>query len=294
MNNIDRTVVEGEIMYNKADIIEIQKHRSDKTRKRVPVILPILVRQAMASQKIPYGDLGEELGLHHRALRYPLGCIGEILCELSKRWPEDIPPIQGLVVNQETGLPGDNVNFLRHKPDPRQKEAIVEAVLGKVFSYSRWLDVLEELGLSSAAPLNSQPERTTSHRGGPAESEAHKRLKEYVAQHPESVRLKKSLAPGETECKLPSGDIPDVLFQDQNRRIAVEVKSRISGQDDLRRGLFQCVKYRALLRACRSLDGETYEADALLAIEGSLPKELIPVRNTLGIRVENVQVKGNN
>ena len=25
MNNIDRTVVEGEIMYNKADIIEIQK-----------------------------------------------------------------------------------------------------------------------------------------------------------------------------------------------------------------------------------------------------------------------------
>ena len=271
----------------------LMENRTDKTKKRVPVILPILVRQAMASQTITYGDLGEELDLHHRALKHPLGCIGEILCELSKRWNEKIPPIQGLVINQKTGLPGDNVNFLRHKPDPREKEAIVKAVLGKVFSYPKWLDVLEELGLSPAPPLNPQPERTTSPRGGPDESEAHKRLKEYVAQHPESVRLKKSLAPGETECQLPSGDIPDVLFQDQTRRIAVEVKSRISSQGDLRRGLFQCVKYRAILKACRSLEGETYEVDALLAIEGVLPKEPIPVRNTLGIWVENVQVKSN-
>lgn len=270
----------------------LMKNRTDKTKKRVPVILPILVRQAMARQKIKYKDLGEELGLHHRALRYPLGCIGEILCELSKRWDEKIPQIQGLVVNQETDLPGDNVSFLRHKPDPREKEAIVEAVLGKVFSYPKWLDVLKEFGLSPAAPLNPQLERITNPHGGPDESEAHNRLKKYVAEHPESVGLKKSLALGETECRLPSGDIPDVLFQDKNCRIAIEVKSRISGQDDLRRGLFQCVKYRALLRACRSLEGETYEADALLAIEGSFPKELVPIRNTLGIRVENVQVKG--
>ena len=268
------------------------KHRTDKTKRRVPAILPILVRQAMARQKITYGALGEELGLHHRVLKHPLGCIREILCEISRRWQEDIPWIQGIVVNQKTDLPGDNVNFLRHKPDPREKEAIVEDVLGKVFSYSKWFDVLEELGLSPAVPINSQFESSPSGRGT-KESEAHKQLKYYVAKHPESVGLKKSLAPGETECWLPSGDIPDVLFQNQNRRIAVEVKSRISDQNDLRRGLFQCVKYRALLRACRSLEGGTYEADAILAIEGSLPKELIPVRNTLGIRVESVEVKGN-
>ena len=268
------------------------ENRTNLTKERSRAILPILVRQAMARQKIKYKDLGEELGLHHRTLRYPLGCIGDILSEMSEQWPEEIPQIQGLVVNQKTGLPGDNVHFLRYRPDPREKEAIVEAVLGKVFSYPRWLDVLEELGLSPAAPLNSQFEPPANGRGT-RESEAHKRLKEYVAQHPESVGLNKSLAPGETERKLQSGDIPDVLFRDQNRRIAVEVKSRISDKNDLRRGLFQCVKYRALLRACRSLEGGTYEADAILAIEGSLPKELIPVRNTLGIRVESVEVKGN-
>ena len=268
------------------------KNWTYQIKERSRAILPILVRQAMARQKIKYKDLGEELGLHHRAMRYPLGCIGDILLEMSEQWPEKIPQIQGLVVNQETGLPGDSVHFLRHKPNPREKGAIVEEVLGKVFSYSKWFDVLEELGLSPAAPLNPQPERTASHHGGPLESEAHKQLKAYVAQHPESVGLKKSLAPGETEYRLPSGDIPDVLFQDQNRLIAVEVKSHISGQNDLRRGLFQCVKYGALLRACRSLEGGTYEADAILAIEASFPKELIPVRNTLGIWVESV--KGNN
>ena len=88
------------------------ENRTNLTKERSRAILPILVRQAMARQKIKYKDLGEELGLHHRTLRYPLGCIGDILSEMSEQWPEEIPQIQGLVVNQKTGLPGDNVHFL--------------------------------------------------------------------------------------------------------------------------------------------------------------------------------------
>ena len=276
--------------------LTIAKDEPDKKlyQTRARAMLPILVRQTMASEKISYGNLGRELDLHPRVLRHSLDCIGKTLLELGERWQEDIPPIQGLVVNQSTGMPGDSVNFLYgQKIDPRQKEAIVEAILGKVFSYPKWYDVLEELGLSRVEPLNPDFEQPTDRRGGTAESEAHKRLKDYIARHPRSVGLYKSLAPGETEYRLPSGDIPDVLFQNTRRRIAVEVKSHISKEADLRRGLFQCVKYRAILRACRSLEGGTYEADALLAVEGSLPKELIPVRNTLGIKViENVRVKG--
>ena len=275
--------------------LTIAKHVPDKKpyQKRARVMLPILVRQADANQEITYGNLGKELDLHPRVLRHSLDCIGKTLLELGERWQEDIPPIQGLVVNQGTGMPGDSVNFLYgQKIDPRQKEAIVEAVLGKVFSYPRWLDVLEELGLSPVEPLNIEFEQPTDHHGGTSESEAHKRLKDYIARHPRSVGLNKSLGPGETEYQLPSGDIPDVLFQNTRRRIAVEVKSHISSEDDLRRGLFQCVKYRAILRACRSLEGGTYEADAILAIEGSLPKGLIAVKNTLGVKViESVRVK---
>jgi hypothetical protein len=177
--------------------------------------------------------------------------------------------------------------------DPWEKKVIVKVELEKVFNYPKWLDVLEELGLSRAESLNPQLVPSTDHRGGPAESEAHKRLKDYIAQHPRVVGLNKSLAPGGTECKLPSGDIPDVLFQSKRHHIAVEVKSHISDKVDLRRGLFQCVKYRAILKACRSVESGTYEVDALLAIEGSLPEKLIPVRNTLGVRVESIRVTDN-
>ncbi|MDE0681511.1 MAG: hypothetical protein OXI63_01230 [Candidatus Poribacteria bacterium] len=266
------------------------------SQKRARVTLPILVRQAMASQRITYGNLGKELGLHHRALRYPLGCIGDTLLELSKRWQEDVPPIQGLVVNQSTGMPGGSVNFLYgQKIDSRQKEIIVQEKLGKIFSYPKWLKVLDELGLSPVESLNPQFKQPVDHHSGSSESNAHKQLKDYIAQHPRSVELNKSLTPGETEFILPSGDVVDVMFQSARRRIAVEVKSHISPETDIRRGIFQCVKYRAILRACRSLEGGTYEADAILAIEGSLSKELIAVRNTLGVKViENVRVEDSN
>lgn len=280
--------------------LTILKNEPDKElyQTRARIILPILVRQAGAGEKITYGDLGEELDLHHRVIRRPLGCIADTLLELSERWQEDIPPIQGLVVNQSTGMPGDSVNFLYgRRIYPRQIEAIVQEKLGEIYSYPKWLDVLEELGLSLVEPLNSELEQPMNHRGGTAESEAHKRLKHYIAWHPRSVGLNKSLAPGETEFVLPSGDVVDVLFRSARYHTAIEVKSHISNEADLRRGIFQCVKYRAILRACRSLEGgtSTYGADAILAIEGQLPKELISVRNTLGVKVvENVQVEGDN
>ena len=67
---------------------------------------------------------------------------------MSGQWGEDIPEIQGLVVNKRTGLPGDNVRFFRHNPNPQEKEEIFREVLVKIRNYPSWLDVLEELGLS--------------------------------------------------------------------------------------------------------------------------------------------------
>ena len=274
--------------------LTILKNESDKKlyQTRARTILPILVRQANAEKKITYGDLGEELDLHHRVLRRPLGCIGDTLLELGEQWQEKIPPIQGLVVNKQTRLPGDNVNFLRHqRMESWEKRAIVKTKLEEVFNYPKWLDVLEELGLSLPKPLNSQFKQPTAHRSSTRESKAHKRFKNYIAQHPSVVGLNKSLAPGETEYQLPSGDTPDVLYQSARCRIAVEVKSHISPETDIKRGIFQCVKYQAILKACRSVEIGNYETDALLAIEGSLSKELISVRNTLGVKViENIQV----
>ena len=122
--------------------------------------------------------------------------------------------------------------------------------------------------------LDSRLIESTTHQGKGGESKAHKQFKVFIAEHPEIVGLRKSLGPGETEVELPSGDTPDVLFQNSKCRIAVEVKSRISNESDIKRGLFQCVKYKAILKACRSVEIGNYEVNSILAIEGQLTKDL--------------------
>ncbi len=277
------------------DAIKKFKFGEQLYQQRARNALPILVRQAMANEKIYYGTLSKELDMPNpRNLNDVLDCIGNAISELNEALPkeEKIPLINGIVVNQQTGLPGDSVHFIRQKLDPRQKEAIVNQELKDVFSYGKWSFVLNELGLKMPEKLGSQFIESTTHQGKGGESKEHKQLKVYIADHPEIVGLKKSLGPGETEVELPSGDTPDVLFQNSKCRIAVEVKSHISNEADLQRGIFQCVKYRAILKACRSVEIENYEVNSLLAIEGQLTKDLIRIKNTLGVKVvENIQVK---
>lgn len=109
---------------------------------RARAALPLLVRQAEAGAPVFYSDLAEELGMPNpRNLNYVLGSIGQSLERLSKAWKSKVPPIQCLVVNKSTGLPGEGIGwFLVKKEDfstlpLRQKRAIVEAELQHVFSY---------------------------------------------------------------------------------------------------------------------------------------------------------------
>ena len=116
---------------------------------RARAALPLLVRQAEAGAPVFYSDLAEELGMPNpRNLNYVLGSIGQSLERLSEAWKVKVPPIQCLVVNKNTGLPGEGIGwFLVKKEDfatlpLKQKRAIVEAELQHVFSYPRWQEVL--------------------------------------------------------------------------------------------------------------------------------------------------------
>ena len=88
-------------------------------QERARAAFPILVRQAEAGQPIFYSNLAEELGMPNpRNLNYVLGSIGRSIENLSKAWNEEIPPIQCLVVNKNTGLPGEGIGwFLIKKED---------------------------------------------------------------------------------------------------------------------------------------------------------------------------------
>ncbi len=117
-------------------------------------------------------------------------------------------------------------------------------------------------------------------------------MKEFVAKHPETVGLPASAALGDIEEPLESGDVLDVFFQHGHDQIAVEVKSARSGEADIMRGMFQCVKYRAVLEAQQAAAGFPQSARAILALEAKLPQKFQALKNILGVElVDEVKPK---
>jgi hypothetical protein len=265
-------------------------------QERARRALPLLVRQAQANAKIYYSDLAGELGMvNPRNLNFVLGSIGQALQKLSSEWGEEVPPLQCLVVNKATGLPGEGVGwFIKGLENyaslsQKQQREIVRAELLKISSYPKWQEVLAALGLKPVAvDYSSLLKQASNFRGG-GESEEHRSLKDYVAEHPELLSLPRSTSRGVTEYRLPSGDSLDVLFRSGDDWIAVEVKSHKSAPDDIARGLFQCIKYRAVIEAYQATERLPQNARSVLILGGLLPHNMIPLKNILEIEViENI------
>jgi hypothetical protein len=127
------------------------------------------------------------------------------------------------------------------------------------------------------------PRRKIFGKGG--ESMEHKRFMNLIAQYPSTIGLDGTSYFVETEFILPSADTIDVLFSNKFERIGVEVKSKISNIDDITRGLFQCVKYAALLGALNLAEKKDLKIRTILVLENSFPTQLIELKNILGIEV---------
>ncbi len=259
---------------------------------RARKVLPILVRQAEAGATIYYSALADEIGIPNpRNLNYVLGSIGTTIENLSKAWETKVPPLQCLIVNKNTGLPGKGIGwFLVKKEDfaslsKRKQRPIVEAELHHIFSYRRWRDVLSALSLKPIKSDFSAQVRKASSFGGSGEGDGHKRLKEYVLKSPSVVGLSARTSKGQAEFQLASGDSTDVYFQDKKDWIAVEVKSSTSNDADFTRGLFQCVKYKAVMEAMQISLGLPQNVRSILALEKELPSVLVPLKNILGIEI---------
>jgi hypothetical protein len=108
--------------------------------------------------------------------------------------------------------------------------------------------------------------------GSGGEGPFHKSLRLWVKENPRAIKAAFTGASTETEVDLDSGDRVDVVYKLANRIVVLEVKSRISDVVDLRRGVFQCVKYRSVRQAMDVRDGANVEA--YLITETPLPGEI--------------------
>lgn len=283
----------GEKTFN-ADI-----HGEKLYQKRARKTLPILVRQAKAEQPIYYSDLAEEIGMPNpRNLNYVLGAIGNSLKRLSEKWDEEIPLINFLVINKNNGLPGEGISYFikdrKHfeNSSKKEKRRLLNLYLSEVYNYPKWDEVLKALNLEPSKLPNVKKNLKNKNSLEKGESPEHERFKIFISKHPEILGINKDLQSTIIEYNFPSQDAVDILFKTNNIWIGVEVKSHISDTDDILRGLFQCVKYKALIEAEQMTNYHKPSAEVLLVIENEFPSELIIIKNILGIDVrENIKIR---
>ncbi|WP_216035214.1 hypothetical protein [Octadecabacter sp. B2R22] len=271
-------------------------HGEKLYQQRARSALPLLVRQAEFGCKILYSNLAQELGMPNpRNLNYVLGSIGQSLMSLAEQSGMNIPPIQCLVVNKSDGLPGEGIGWFLDQTNlsgigrkqyatlpSKEKRLVVEKELAAVFNYSLWGEVLRHLGLDRAGGV--EIEGLPLFFGG-GESDDHRALKEFVKKNPALVGVRSTAIKSSLEFPLLSGDFLDVSFLTPEEWVAVEVKSKKSDVSDVRRGIYQCVKYGAVQKAMGAAKADERNVRAVLVLEGKLPSSLMGLRNLLGVEV---------
>ena len=212
------------------------------------------------------------------------------------------PLLNVLLVRAATGLPGAGAaaylrkrhpgkDWLRRKEAHRDKRwrALIEEEARRVYAYRRrrWGELYRgvyERDLEEEQPDSPAGKDTSTGKGG--EGPNHRALKLRVAREPDLVQkeLREDIA--RTEVELLSGDRVDVVCYADDRTVAIEVKSRDSDWADFRRGVYQCVKYQAVLRAQDIRHDPNVQA--WLVTERPLPGDLKELARRLGVRTKVV------
>jgi hypothetical protein len=276
----------------------------------IPVLVDHVLQQTdEVMETLTYEELARRLGRRNkhgqpagRGLGVVLGRAMELIDRATSHMDSAPPYLTTVVVaktGSDKGLPGIGVRerwrgyeqlTRGEKSDRVAREYLLILQFG-----SRWRDVLTRLGLPSCPVGQGVPpgtdEGAVRGRWGGAESDEHKSLKEYVRTHPSMFG-----AGGHelgwratAEYALRSGDEIDVFFRSHGAWIGVEVKSMVSDGNlqDYERGLYQVVKYRAVLLAQAKIDYPTAppKITVLLALDSELPPALHAVARFLGVQV---------
>ena len=120
---------------------------------------------------------------------------------------------------------------------------------------------------------------------GSGESEDHRALKHFLYKNPGLLGIETDKVSATIEYVLPSADRIDLLIQHDNILTAVEVKSHLSSESDITRGLFQCLKYKALLSALVLLEKRSLSVESVLVVGKEFPGTLKPIQEVLAIKV---------
>jgi hypothetical protein len=228
-----------------------------------------------------------------------IGSVAGTMMDLIEEEEAQAPLINALVT-RPNGIPGKGFGGYYNRrirregertwnklPRGRKLEVVAE-VRAEVRRYPGW-DALYATLFGAAPPKAPKPKHYKERDGKPVdtdrpigkgESPEHKKLKDWAVKNPAALGLARGFK-GTPEKGLLSGDRIDVLFTDGESFVAVEVKSTLSTDDDLRRGVYQCVKYRAVVAAQES--PVSVAVRTMLLTERDLPDDLKTRARELGV-----------
>lgn len=271
-----------------------------------PYALAMLLRALDNGEPfVTYGAIKAEL---EHQLKIPsiftvqIGAVAGVLMDAILQVDPKAPLINVLICHSD-GIPGRGAaSYLatRYRDSAirnwaevprRRKLELVERERRKILEYPGWRSIAKKLYGALPDPAVA-PQEGNEHdfhgRGGQAESAEHSRLKHWVHAHPEVVGIIGEPDLAEMEAKLLSGDEVDVMFRCGGTFYAVEVKSSRSNDADFLRGIYQCVKYRAVKQA----EHTPFEVRvvAVLATETRISKQLADRAEQLEILWHQVEV----
>lgn len=273
-------------------------------RASIPIMIDhVLQQKDGVLRQLTYEDMAVRLGRRNkhglpapRGLGAVLGRAMQMVDQATAGMFESLPYLSTVVVTKtgtNKGLPGVGVrerwfDYATMTRDEKRAKMLDEYHRILCFGM-KWKLVLEALDM--ALPTESAElalaTGAAGWRGG-GESAQHKALKAFVKAHPESFGAGASWEAFE-EYALLSADTIDVFFKSERMWVGVEVKSEVSDgcPDDYLRGLYQVVKYQAVLEAqARAAKlNPLPRIKVILVLSRELPAYWRSTAETLGIDV---------
>ena len=279
-----------------------------------------LIHAAQRKAKVHYNEAKHRLEKEHGFSKIfpvligrPAGIMMEQIFPKFRN-PRKVPLLNVLLVRSDTGLPGRGAGpYMADKfGDDRLRRANVKSRLWKdkvaeaaeeLYNYTEWDGLFQKM-FGAPLPPDDRSSEKAKERDGIAygrngEGKNHKALRLWVRNNPQRISRRFAKFQTETEYVLESADRVDVVYFSANplKSVVLEVKSKDSNEneDDLRRGIFQCIKYRAVMNVMNKerVDykpgirnvNQKPETEAILVTQTKLPSHLKRIARENGIRL---------
>ena len=261
-----------------------------------PLVARLLAQAAAERSAMTYGRAAamlEAAGPFSKIFSTKMGVpAGDLIDRIHDRYPK-VPPLNVLLVRKDTRYPGDGAGgYLARWFDkealakkgawskrPKLWSKYCDRAITEVYGFREWDQVIDDVFGPGAVPVSETPQERDGFGGG--EGEPHKQLRLWATANPGAIDRRCMDYEASTEVLLLSGDRVDAIFRGPQETVCVEVKSHTSNAADLERGVYQCIKYRAVAAAMDAR--KVASVHAILVTQTKLPGYLVDLAKLHGV-----------